>query len=267
MPYELNTLFLTNETDSSFQRLYQDVIDIIKEEISKIKLEYKFNYKSALEEEYWDMIDLTPSSNIEIDVIFYEDEQVEERFYIPENSMGFFALTDEESDNGYNESFQVYIKINENYLLDLVRTERNNEFDPSNDRYDCEYLINILSTITHELFHVIEFVEHSNGMTPYEVDNIGMLTNEVCYGVNALKEADQVFFKNSSCEERNKIFHDLLEEKYQILYDLMEERVEKKSKDFFRCIESKIINLDSFRLALKAITDTTLSEVGMHPRL
>lgn len=250
MHYKLYSRTIGDNPNKIIERLFLDVIGLIKKEFLGADIKYKFNIKMALEEEFWDMVDVCPKKDIDIEIILYDDEDIEENFFMPSNSMGFFAISDNDSDSGYNEKFQVYVKINEEYLLGLFESERNCEFNPSSDQYDADYLLSILSTITHELFHVIEFVEHGNGMTPAEVDNVGLLTNEVCYGINALSDVDKIFFLDNDMT---------LDEKYHILYDLMEERVENKSRNFFKNIEGKVIELDTFRKALDYIGEN-LSE-------
>lgn len=252
MIYDVAIRFQELDKSSPIDLLYSDVAKIFKDEFSKILVEYKLNYQDALDEDLWDLVEQKPSKNIEVELIFYKDEEIEESFFAPSNVMGFFAITNEESDTGYNDKFQVYVKINEEFILNLCVNERLQEMDPTSSRYDADYLLGIVSTITHELFHVVEFVEHANGMTPAKADNIGLLTNEVCYGINALPEANEIFFQDEDHEEE-------LEVRYDRLYEMMEERVEYKSLKLSNIIRDKIIPLKSFTSCLDYL-DSQISQ-------
>jgi hypothetical protein len=74
-----------------------------------------------------------------------------------------------------------------------------------------------LETITHEISHAIEFIECSNGKTPYEVNDGHLYSNYSCStGLNIRDGFDEI------------LSNDKLD--YNAIIDLMETRVEEKGQ-------------------------------------
>jgi hypothetical protein len=74
-----------------------------------------------------------------------------------------------------------------------------------------------LETITHEVSHAIEFIECSNGKTPYEVND--------WYPYSAYSCSTGLYIRNGLDE---KLLNDTLE--HEAIIDLMETRVEEKGQ-------------------------------------
>ncbi len=55
-------------------------------------------------------------------------------------------------------------------LRAFVLEERQEEMNPDSDQHDQSYLEAYLCTLTHELAHAIDFIRHTGGLTPDEVD-------------------------------------------------------------------------------------------------
>lgn len=210
---------------SSFNTpLHHLVVNVI-EELSKnenfINLEFKLD-KKYINEEYFEI----PKEDIEIEFIIVDNIEVFDYFNAGE-AIGLHSITAgvfEEEDNDYlAKKHRVFISINEEYLKEYFLNERLNELDPYSDSYDYSYLAGYLITITHEGLHGKEFIEHANGMTPSEVNN--------------LIESEEFELSLSDVSTGNGSLFPYMDEddnvSEQDLRDVMEERVESAGRTLF----------------------------------
>lgn len=231
-----------------FHILFKDVMEILKAEYSKKSIKFKFNYKYALEESDYDSVPQKPAEDIKIRTIFYNDiDYIKDSFFAPDNSLGFHSITSPNTDSGLNDSHEVFVNCNYSFLFNICLNSRKDEFDIHSDRYDSEILDALLVTLTHELEHAVEFIENANGLTPHELDSMGILTSEISYGIFSLKETANVFFGQE--------YDDLIfDEKYLILEEMMEERIEEKGKKVLNNVVAQIQNLDSYKYCLECLS-------------
>lgn len=164
-----------------------------------------------------------PEEDIEIDVVLVDNSEVADCWNAPDGSLGFHAINAGayEYDDGDVLScrHRVVVIVDEEALRKHMAEERAMEMNPHSDAHDREYLFAYLATITHEVAHCVEFIEHGNGLTPSEIGNlidsgdIPYDMSDICSGHGAIIEFDA----NASREH---------------LESVMEERVEEKGVDW-----------------------------------
>lgn len=66
--------------------------------------------------------------------------------------------------------FRALVLCDEEELFAYARGEREQETDPTTDRYDADYVRTYFNTLTHEVAHAVEFISHGHGLTPAQVD-------------------------------------------------------------------------------------------------
>lgn len=82
------------------------------------------------------------------------------------NSSGAFDETRWAADK-----FRVLVACGDEFYKRHVKAERALEHDPWSSLYDLDYLKGALTTLTHEVMHAIEFINHGGGLPPEQVDN------------------------------------------------------------------------------------------------
>lgn len=156
----------------------------------------------------------------DIDVILVDNREVFNFWNAPDGCLGFHAINSgyyEHEDNDFlSAKHRVVMLVNE----EEFRRHFEGELAKDLSDYRHEYLDAYLVTVTHELTHCLELIEHANGMTPSEVQNafdaedIDLDLHDLCAGHGILFEFDE----NLSEEE---------------LTEIMEERVEQKGREWY----------------------------------
>jgi len=82
------------------------------------------------------------------------------------NSSGAFDETRWAADK-----FRVLVVCGDEFYKRHVKAERALEQDPWKSQYDLDYLKGAVTTLTHEVMHAIEFINHGGGLSPEQVDN------------------------------------------------------------------------------------------------
>src|SRR5690606_26728314 len=88
------------------------------------------------------------------------------------DALGVFATTGTplEKESYLATRFRVLVLCDEDEFFAYARSEREQEMDPTTDRYDADYVRAYLNTVTHEVAHAVEFISHGHGLTPDQVD-------------------------------------------------------------------------------------------------
>ncbi len=166
-----------------------------------------------------------PSEPINIDFVLIDNADAMSYWDVPKHCLGFHSLTSGvyESEDGdvLSTKHRVVMKLCEEQYRRYVLEERQNEVDSTSSRYDLEYLISYLVTITHEIAHCVEWISWTNGMTPSDVQN----------GI----DDESIDLKMLDISAGNGIIMDFDEDMTDDrLTDLMEERVEGKGRQWLR---------------------------------
>lgn len=164
-----------------------------------------------------------PSEPINIDFVLIDNADAMSYWDVPKHCLGFHSLTSGvyESEDGdvLSTKHRVVMKLCEEQYRRYVLEERQNEVDSTSSRYDLEYLISYLVTITHEIAHCVEWISWTNGMTPSDVQN----------GI----DDESIDLKMLDISAGNGIIMDFDEDMTDDrLTDLMEDRVEGKGRQW-----------------------------------
>ena len=156
------------------------------------------------------------------DVPHFEDSEM----------LGFFAVSAGPFDpeRYFSNCFRVVVACDEAHYRQFVEEERAQELDPGTSSHDLEYLKAYLVTVTHEISHAVEFIQHGGGFTPHEVMNLcdegafEFSVSDVATGLYARKELAKYVFPEDDQE----------------IIQIMEDRVEEKGKALLRWALPKI---------------------------
>jgi hypothetical protein len=164
---------------------------------------------------------------LEIELVFIDNEDLMDFWNAPDNVLGFHSYSSgayESTDQDFLATkHRIILYVNEEHLKNHIKEERKNELDPTSNRHDSEYLFNYLVTVTHEIAHCVELIEHANGLTPSEIQN--MIDNgEIFYDLMDLSTGNGILF------DFNESYS------YSDLEEIMEERVEAKGVDWLNKI-------------------------------
>lgn len=246
---KLNSIFFNGDivddetlSYNSFNTPLHNLILNVMEELQKtddfIHPEFKLN------EEYVnpEIEILPPKEDIEIEVVFIDNNEVFDFFNAPsEGVVGLHLINSgvfEDIDEDYlSKKHRVLVYLNEDMIKNHFLEERLLETDPFSNRYDYEYLSSILTSITHELIHCKEFIEHGNGITPSEAENLNE-SGDLDLRLKDLSTGNGCLFPYMS-EECNVSDNDLV--------DVMEERVEAAGIKLFKSLN---LNKDILNLVL-----------------
>lgn len=133
--------------------------------------------------------------------------------------IGYFSINAGafEPDCYLSDAFRVIVACDEDFYRDFVSKERQEEVDPGSDSYDRDYLAAYLITISHEIVHAIEFIEHGGGFTPHELEALcddgafDFCVNDAATGLYARPEMQHLFDADPS--EITQAMEDRVEEK------------------------------------------------------
>jgi hypothetical protein len=132
--------------------------------------------RPRLPREYAEQLGHTaPPDHLHVQVVLAHPDALE-RWNAPANSLGLFAV----SSGGYEHcdedvistAFRVVIPVDEARLSRHLAEERALELDPDSDRHDRSNLMAFIITLPHELAHALEYIEHGNGLTPWEAQTL-----------------------------------------------------------------------------------------------
>lgn len=156
-----------------------------------------------------------PEKNV-IDIYFTENNELFNEGFQNENIegesiLGFCTLSNNEE---YYENPTIFINLNSNNLYHFVR-------DNKDLLTKSEISEEIVSTLTHEVSHAIEYLECSGGLRPSDVD---IFFEEGEFPLSA----DEAL--NGYGMYSNNQFENIEEISGEILEELMEERVEFKGR-------------------------------------
>lgn len=108
--------------------------------------------------------------NPEINIIFYDNEDIKDSFDLEPEVNGFFAIHDGEgiriggSNTFINENLEAYVEIKKDMNLEI--SAQINDFN-----YD-EIIASYANTLTHELKHIEDFISLSGGNTPLSAESL-----------------------------------------------------------------------------------------------
>ncbi|WP_455233471.1 hypothetical protein [Geopseudomonas aromaticivorans] len=146
--------------------------------------------------------------------------------------------------------FRVLVSCSEDDLRQHILDERSQEMDPYSGQHDHHYLFSYLNTLTHELRHAVDFIEHGNGLTPSQVDDFND-TGDFEFGLRDVANGRGI---------RDDVDAELDDDEAD---NLMEDRVEAAGREWLSWALAKI-EPGLFEEALAACTPTDL-QVGMTP--
>lgn len=111
-----------------------------------------------------------PGSNVEIDILLCSKADALAD-WAGENDCGVFMTTGTPIEESmYARRLRVGVPCDIEALRGFVLQERQQELNPLADQHDLSYLEAYLCTLTHELAHAIDFIRHTGGLTPDQVD-------------------------------------------------------------------------------------------------
>lgn len=174
-------------------RLMVRASELMAEYLAQREVAYRQQFFEWDEDEIGHPAPTQPEADHVIDVVFYTEKSLIHCYDVDENSLGFHAVTDPVADRKYAEESRVFVHLDLERLLDLALEQRQEEADPSSDRYDDEYLSSYVNTISHELVHAIEWIEHTNGVDTGICEMVGLYAGEITGGYGAIDEVTKLF--------------------------------------------------------------------------
>jgi hypothetical protein len=121
-----------------------------------------------------------PNENLTIKVLLIGDSEFFEFFEAHninegESPLGMSLLTTGDGlldETFYMREHVVAINMEESFYLKLLKEDRKLNIDPYQDKNDGDIMYSWLNTVSHELQHSKEFIEHGAGFTPHEINNL-----------------------------------------------------------------------------------------------
>lgn len=190
--------------------LYKDMID----KFNKTDFQVNSSNEKDLEEK---------TQNIDIYFV-NSSNKMSSLFDNQDNALGCFLIYDNNDildSKGFLDSFSIVLVANDNKMHRTVEKMISNNNESYNENNFKKHLSSFICTLPHELSHAIEFIENSNGLTPYQInqqfinkENSNDVFN-IATGYNTKKYHED--FKNIKSHEEDKII------------DIVEDRIEEKS--------------------------------------
>lgn len=196
---------------------------------------------------------LPEKKEIPVEVVLYSNPNVAAYYgsfgMNQELPLGFHANTTgwelfQTEENDYNDKLQAFVCTDESPLDDYIRDTKElskNAFDVNKIHRCCT---DFLCTLTHELSHIVDFLENTGGMTPREAaqacEFLDMPFFVTQYG--ASPQPGRGRLAALSVDERDE---DDFEEWESYNQDVMEDRVEDAGRDLFSEIYASSARLQS----------------------
>lgn len=247
---KLNPIFLDNDSDFKddiidyefklkkhpITKMYLDVIEKLNNVDNFVDFDFKGEKIFETKEKFKE-VNPVPPDNISIDIIFLnKDEELLDQWCVPERIMGFHAINSgvfEIKDNDMlSKKHRVGIVVDPELFNEEFTKNRLFQRDINSNEFDMDFIYAYFNTLTHELAHCKEFIENTNGMTPYEVAN--------------LQEEEMVDLTFYDISNGHGILFDFDEnnDRYE-LDEIMEERVEAKGMSWIHKIKLNEMLIDS----------------------
>ena len=207
LSYEIKEIeFIESKFNTSMKNLISSVVDEVSKNYTSLKT--KNNEKIFPEIVFPDKVNIS--------IMLTTDNELLSNFDTHNGTdvLGIQALT---TGNGllgethYMENHVVIIEIDE---------EKYNRLKKETFMKEADFLRSYLTTVTHELSHVFEFIENGGGLSPREVDNL-YESGDIDYDLFACSTG--ILFLSLNEDGNNGFSYDPDD-----ICDLMEERVELK---------------------------------------
>ena len=160
----------------------------------------------------------------EIELVFISNREVLEYWDVDRRAMGVHTCGSGpfEARDGTDlaSHHRIVVVCNPEETRRFMVQERLKELDPLSHQHDTSYIAASLITLTHELVHCIELMEHGNGWTPFDLQ-----------GMHEGEEIDLSLYDLSSGHGILFPFDGELSVKE--LEDIMERRVEDAGRELF----------------------------------
>ena len=239
--------------------LSNKIIEIISKHIQNLDLETK----KSLEPEHLDFIlsskEYSELDSKNIDIILFSDKNnMQNIFECSDNILGLFILINPDTWD-YNEKLELCMHLDYNYLLNHCIEERFKEMSPSDNSYDEEYLFTYFTTLTHELSHILDYVENVGGFfsprTSNEIcEDLEIDTRQLIFGLFNRPENKSRLSLCTNQLENDEItpseYNALIE---SFMESTLEERVEKRGELILKKCWQDIVKSSEYMIFLESI--------------
>lgn len=204
--------FENSNFNNELKKIYEKMVEKINEKHSNV---YTINNKKSYPE-----LDFPNALNVNIYLTTNSELLLNFNPHTSENILGLHTIT---TGDGV---------LGESYFMDehavLIAIDEKNFHDLRNLSYfsDAIFMENYLNTLTHELNHVLEFIERSGGLTPREIDNL-FETDEFDYNI----------FDCSTGYNFLPLFDQIEQLDQDEIISIMEERVELKGQKMIQSLQ------------------------------